>query len=105
NAELIKPVTEQEVLAAIQKSKVNKSPGGDGYTNEFYKYFNQLLGPILCRLFNWIIAKAVWPPTWNDSIISILPKEGRDLTKCSSYRPLSLINVDQKYLHLLWLTD
>uniref|UniRef100_A0A8C5DN52 Uncharacterized protein n=1 Tax=Gouania willdenowi TaxID=441366 RepID=A0A8C5DN52_GOUWI len=63
NAELIKPVTEQEVLVAIQKSKVDKSPGSDGNTNEVYKYFKELLAPILCRLFNWIRAKAAWPPT------------------------------------------
>lgn len=96
NENLIKLVTEQEILAVIQNSKQDKSPGSDGYTNEFYKTFKELLISVLCKLFNFILQKGVWPPTWNDSIISVLPKEGKDLTKCGSYRPVTLLNVDLK---------
>lgn len=51
---------------------------------------------MLYKLFNGILVKGVWLPTWKDSIIGVLSKEGKEPTKCGSYRPVSLLNVDKK---------
>lgn len=50
----------------------------------------------MCRVFNDILKTGLWPDTWNSAIISVLYKEGKDPELCSSYRPISLLNVDQK---------
>ena len=96
NNDLVKPITQAEITTVIQKSKTGKSPGSDGFTNEFFKCFSSVLLPILCRVFNDILQTGKWPDTWNSAIITVIPKEGKDLTNCSSYRPISLLNVDQK---------
>ena len=37
--ELAAPVTEQELWKVVKTSPADKSPGMDGFTNEFYKKF------------------------------------------------------------------
>ncbi len=96
NSELTQPITDKEILSAIEKSRKDKIPGSDGCTNEFYRTFKEIICPILHKLFSWILEKDVWPPTWNSSIVTVIPKEGKDHTECGSYRPISLLNVDQK---------
>ena len=83
-------------MKVIKNGKTGRSPGSDGYTYEFYKEFQGLLTPILSRVFNMILETGFWPSTWNSAIISVLYKEGKDPESCSSYRPISLLNVDQK---------
>ena len=39
NITLTKPITEEEIHNHIKKFKLFKSPGSDGYTNEFFNEF------------------------------------------------------------------
>lgn len=96
NNNLVQPISEEEIVKVIKKSKAGKSPGSDGYTYEFYKEFQHILIPILSRVFNDILGNAQWPTTWSTSVISVIHKEGKNPEDCSSYRPISLLNVDQK---------
>ena len=52
NAEM----TIDEVLRSISKLPVGKSPGNDGVSSEFYKCTSDILGPLLCNLFNSILS-------------------------------------------------
>lgn len=45
---LEEPITLEEVLSAIRSLKPNKSSGLDGITGEFYRKFQDSLGPVLC---------------------------------------------------------
>lgn len=96
NNTLIAEITESEFLATISKLKVGKSPGSDGYTAEWYKEFKSDLIPVLLPTLNWALEKSQIPPSWNEAIISAIPKEGKDKTKCASYRPISVLNLDYK---------
>jgi len=44
-------ISEEEILAAIDSMEINKAPGPDGLTTDFYKKFKDLLAPILVCVF------------------------------------------------------
>uniref|UniRef100_A0A8C7WVF4 Reverse transcriptase domain-containing protein n=2 Tax=Oryzias sinensis TaxID=183150 RepID=A0A8C7WVF4_9TELE len=96
NERMTAEVTEMELRKAISHLKTNKSPGSDGFTAEWYKEFKDELIPIMLQTFNWVLKKSQIPPSWNDAIISANPKEGKDKFECSSYRPISILNIDYR---------
>ena len=81
---------------AIKNMKNNKSPGSDGFTNEFYKDFIDIICPILERAYSHALEKGELPAVWKEAIISVIPKEHKDPTDCASYRPIALLNTDCK---------
>ncbi|KAM9299503.1 lipolysis-stimulated lipoprotein receptor [Gastrophryne carolinensis] len=93
---LEEPFSVHEVAKAIRETPQGKSPGADGYTPKFYKQLAPELIPFLVRVFNSIGPKCGFPGQSLEAIITVLPKPGKDPSLCSSYRPISLINVDIK---------
>lgn len=49
--ELEEPMEEWEIKQVISTLKNNKSPGPDGYTNEFYKTFKDLSSLLLLKAY------------------------------------------------------
>lgn len=70
--------------------------GADGFSPEWYKTMESCLTPALLNTFNWVMQKKKVPPSWNEAIISLLPKEGKDRLHCNNYRPISVLNIDYK---------
>lgn len=95
---LVEPIREEEIKETIVKLKNNKSPGMDGFSGEYYKVFVNDLTPVLCRLYNYALNSGNPPQSWSEAIITVLHKEGKDPSQCSSYRPISLLCVDYKIL-------
>lgn len=75
-----------------------KSPGPDGFIVEFYKTYSSLLAPILLRMYNDSLKNGKLPPSLYTASVSLLLKKDKNPTCCSSYRPISLLNVDLKIL-------
>lgn len=96
NKILTAEITETELVNAISNLKSNKSPVPDGFSSEWYKTFRSNLTPSLLQACNITIKEGKMPPSWNEAVISVLPKEGKDKLECGSYRPISILNVDYK---------
>eukprot|EP00745_Piridium_sociabile_P004275 TRINITY_DN12531_c0_g1_i2.p1 TRINITY_DN12531_c0_g1~~TRINITY_DN12531_c0_g1_i2.p1 ORF type:complete len:233 (-),score=32.72 TRINITY_DN12531_c0_g1_i2:446-1144(-) len=71
------PITKTEALMALKKMQNNKSPGSDGFTAEFYKFFWSDLGSFLVRCINESFDKGQMSITQRQGIITCIPKEGK----------------------------
>lgn len=78
------PITEKEIRDNIFKLKNNKSPGTDGFSGEYYKACIDDLTPILCKVYNYALKKGEPPGSWSEAIISVIHKENKDPTQCTS---------------------
>lgn len=90
------PITQEELECTITNLKAHKAPGPDGYTAEFFKILKAEISPALTQLFNSFMQGEPIPRFMNMAYIKVLPKPDKDLTLPTSYRPISLINVDLK---------
>ena len=96
NKALMAEITMEEIGKAISRLKANKAPGTDGFPGEWYKAFKDEIVPMLFDCFNYTLKKGEPPSTWREAIILVIPKEGKDRKECSSYRPISVLNIDYK---------
>lgn len=51
----------------------------------------------ICLTFQQAL-KTGLPPTFSEAIITVIPKKGKNPEEVEAYRPISLLNVDQKVL-------
>jgi exonuclease III len=93
---LLSPFTAEEMAATIRQLPLRRSPGPDGLPYEWYQTFADTLIPILLPLFNAVLLGAPPPPSWSQTLISLIPKPDRDLTSLSNWRPITLSNCDVK---------
>uniref|UniRef100_A0A3B1IMJ8 Reverse transcriptase domain-containing protein n=1 Tax=Astyanax mexicanus TaxID=7994 RepID=A0A3B1IMJ8_ASTMX len=96
NEKLTQEITEEEINRAISRLKTNKMPGADGYPSEWYKILRKIIIPLLKDCFNYVLKGGEPPPSWRQAIISVIPKTGKDITDCGSYRPISVLNIDYR---------
>uniref|UniRef100_A0AAQ6AKY8 Reverse transcriptase domain-containing protein n=1 Tax=Amphiprion ocellaris TaxID=80972 RepID=A0AAQ6AKY8_AMPOC len=96
--ELSKPITRSEILKIIQRLPNNKAPGPDGFNGEFYKKFSQILLSPLSEMVDSSFASGALPPSLLEANISLVLKKDKPPEECSSYRPISVLNIDLKIL-------
>ena len=86
-----------EVQKAIHTLKCNKSPGSDGITAEMLQAGGQQLARQIHKLCNKAWYEGTIPEEGSRSILVPIPRKG-DLSHCSNYRTISLINHTGKVL-------
>ena len=92
------PVSLQEILDSVKSLSLNKSPGPDGFTLEFYRHFLHLLAPLLCRLYNHCFSDGKLPVSLRTSVTRLIFKKQGDIKDLKNWRPISLLNTDYKVL-------
>jgi hypothetical protein len=91
-----------EVEQAINKLKKNKSPGIDEIKAEMLQAGGEKLKHKIHELCNRAWNEENIPEPWGRSILIPIPKKG-DLSKCSNYRTISLLNHTGKVLLMVLL--
>ena len=90
-------ITIEEVETAIHTSKQNKAPGPDGFSNEFYKFFNSELKFWLFRYYLEAIDRGSLSVSALDGIITCIPKQGKLRNDLKNWRPLTFLNSVYKF--------
>jgi hypothetical protein len=91
-------ITEKELFEAIKGMPVNKTPGTDGITVEFYKKFwNHIKSPFI-RCIKQIFDSGELSSDQKTGIINLIPKPDKDLLQIKNWRPISILNVDYKII-------
>ena len=86
----------KEALESLKKMENNKSPGSDGYTAEFYKFFWNDIGVFLVRSINEGFLNGQMSVTQRRGIITCIPKEGKEKQFLKNWRPITLLNTAYK---------
>jgi hypothetical protein len=74
------------------------APGPDGIGYLYYKKFWNFVGPIILKAWEYSNLTGNLPESHKESIITILPKEGKDLSDIKNWRPITLSNCDAKII-------
>ena len=98
------PVTLQEALSSIKQMKNDKSPGSDGFTAEFFKFFFTDLGTFMVRSINYVDSGQM-SVTQRQGVIVCIPKEGKDFFLKKNWRPITPLNTVYKIAFHALLLD
>ena len=88
----------QELTVALQNMKKGRTPGSNGFSADFFRYFWKFLGSFLLRAFRFCVSEGKTLITHRESIITLIPKTGRTNHSLKNWRPISLLNVDYKII-------
>ena len=81
---------------SVKDMKRGKSPGSNGFTSDFFRHFWALLGIFLFRAFKEGVENNNVILSHRQSIVTLIPKEGKPRDSIKGWRPISLHNVDFK---------
>ena len=91
-------INEIELLKAVKALKNGRSPGSDGLTSDFYKFFWTDIKDILLDSLNYDISNEKLSIEKRRGILTLIPKKDKNRLFLKNWRPISLLNTDYKIL-------
>ena len=89
------PLTETECWNVLLTMKLNRSPGSDGLSVEFYRFFWNEIKDMVINSLNEGYTKGELSLTQGQSVVTLLYKKGNK-GSLDNWRPISLLNIDYK---------
>ena len=82
--------------SALKTFQLNKTPGTDGLTAEFYlRFWTDISGPLIDCLNHGALLGEL-SISQRQGIISLIPKKNKDALLLKNWRPISFLNTDYK---------
>ena len=91
-------LTLDECHTALEAMANNKTPGTDGLSVEFYKYFWDDMKCIILDSFNYAFETGTLSVEQRRGVITLVPKKDKDVRYIKNWRPITLLNIDYKIL-------
>ena len=91
-------ITKDECFEVLKAMKMNKSPGNDGFTVEFYITFWLHIGEFLVEALNEAYERGSLSISQKQGVITLIQKDGKNPLYIKNYKPITLLNVDYKIL-------
>ena len=95
--EIERDICLEDLKHTVFKSKNNKSPGPDGFSNEFYKVFWPQINILLLKLMNFYRLNGILNAAQTTGIITCIPKGGKARNDLKNWRPITLLNSIYKF--------
>jgi exonuclease III len=95
NLDLMREITEDEVIQAVVSLKRHKAAGEDELNNDFYKDTQAVFVPALVKIGNELLQGGNPPPSFLKALIIPLRKKG-DSVDAMNFRPISLLQTAYK---------
>ena len=92
------PITINEITKALKPMANDKSPGLDGFTTNFYKFFWPDIKQLVYQSFCCALREGILSNSQRIGVISLIPKKDKDLRHIKSWRPVTLLPTDYKIL-------
>ena len=92
------PLCMAEIASALKELKNDKTPGNDGFTTNFYKFFWPDIKNLLFATYNYSYQMELLTDDQRRSILNLIPKPDKDLRLLKNWRPVSILNTDYKIL-------
>ena len=89
-------ITYTELTSALRNMNNNKSPGLDGFTVEFFKFFWVNIGQFTLHSLNFGYRTGSLSITQKQGIITCIPKPNKPRINFKNWRPISLLNITYK---------
>ncbi|KAM6542808.1 hypothetical protein CsatB_007255 [Cannabis sativa] len=97
NADLLKPISSDEVRTALFQMHPDKAPGPDGMGPGFFQKHWDIVGPDLVAAACNFFESGTFPCNLNDTNLVLIPKK-KSPTTMNDLRPIALCNVSYKVI-------
>ena len=91
-------LTIAEVSMSVKNMKKGKSPGSDGLSTDFYKFFWSDISNLVFDSLNAAFENMLMSEEQRRAVLRLIPKKDKDITDLKNWRPISLLNTDYKIL-------
>ena len=91
------PIGKEELWSILTTCK-DSAPGPDGIPFSFLKSLWPLIGDIIVNAWKYSLEVKELAPSHRVSYLRLIPKVGKDLSKLTNWRPITLSNCDHKLI-------